>query len=156
MPLYHPELPQVVSIPYDNQQCVDICIVGSHEAHELRDGDKSKWAGKGVTKAVKNVNETIAPALISEKIDVKDQPAIDAFLNKLDGTQNKTNLGANAILGVSLAVAKAAAAEKVRLADQVLRRLNTNLCHVYRKFLSTNTFQTSRERRNPSYCQFLS
>ncbi|MCJ1319479.1 hypothetical protein MMC15_004815 [Xylographa vitiligo] len=85
---------------------------GSHEAHELRDGDKSKWAGKGVTKAVKNVNETIAPALISEKIDVKDQPAIDAFLNKLDGTQNKTNLGANAILGVSLAVAKAAAAEK--------------------------------------------
>ncbi|MCJ1416636.1 hypothetical protein MMC32_002974 [Xylographa parallela] len=85
---------------------------GSHEAHELRDGDKSKWAGKGVTKAVKNVNETIAPALIGEKIDVKDQPAIDAFLNKLDGTQNKTNLGANAILGVSLAVAKAGAAEK--------------------------------------------
>ncbi|MCJ1286915.1 hypothetical protein MMC26_006261 [Xylographa opegraphella] len=85
---------------------------GSHEAHELRDGDKSKWAGKGVTKAVKNVNETIAPALIAEKIDVKDQPAIDAFLNKLDGTENKTNLGANAILGVSLAIAKAAAAEK--------------------------------------------
>jgi len=85
---------------------------GSHEACELRDGDKSKWAGKGVTKAVKNVNETIAPALIAEKIDVKDQPAIDAFLNKLDGTENKTNLGANAILGVSLAVAKAAAAEK--------------------------------------------
>ncbi|MCJ1296529.1 hypothetical protein MMC34_008095 [Xylographa carneopallida] len=85
---------------------------GSHEAHELRDGDKSMWAGKGVTKAVKNVNETIAPALIAEKIDVKDQPAIDAFLNKLDGTANKTNLGANAILGVSLAVAKAAAAEK--------------------------------------------
>lgn len=86
---------------------------GSHEACELRDGDKSKWAGKGVTKAVNNVNEKIAPALINEKIDVKDQPAIDAFLNKLDGTQNKTNLGANAILGVSLAMAKAAAAEKV-------------------------------------------
>ena len=75
-------------------------------------GDKSKWSGKGVTKAVKNVNEIIAPALIRENFDVKDQPAIDAFLNKLDGTPNKTNLGANAILGVSLAVAKAGAAEK--------------------------------------------
>ncbi|KAF2280952.1 enolase [Westerdykella ornata] len=90
---------------------------GSHEACELRDGDKSKWGGKGVTKAVSNVNDVIAPALIKEKIDVKDQSAVDAFLNKvyifrLDGTKNKTNLGANAILGVSMAVAKAAAAEK--------------------------------------------
>ena len=104
---------------------------GQHEAHELRDGrpstyptwanacsrlcllgDKGKWSGKGVTKAVKNVNEVIAPALIGENFDVKDQPAIDSFLNKLDGTSNKTNLGANAILGVSLAVAKAGAAEK--------------------------------------------
>jgi len=88
-------------------------FVGQHEACELRDGDKTKWGGKGVTKAVKNVNETIGPALIAEKIDVKDQPAVDAFLNKLDGTENKTNLGANAILGVSLAVAKAGAADKV-------------------------------------------
>ncbi|KAG8525437.1 uncharacterized protein KY384_009081 [Bacidia gigantensis] len=86
---------------------------GQHEAHELRDGDKSRWSGKGVTKAVKNVNEVIGPALIKERIDVKDQAAVDAFLNKLDGTPNKTNLGANAILGVSLAVAKAGAAEKV-------------------------------------------
>ncbi|EDU45312.1 enolase [Pyrenophora tritici-repentis Pt-1C-BFP] len=85
---------------------------GSHEACELRDGDMSKWAGKGVTKAVANVNDTIAPALIKEKLDVKDQSAVDAFLNKLDGTKNKTNLGANAILGVSMAIAKAAAAEK--------------------------------------------
>jgi enolase len=85
---------------------------GSHEACELRDGDKSKWGGKGVTKAVANVNDTIAPALIKEKLDVKDQSAVDAFLNKLDGTKNKTNLGANAILGVSMAIAKAAAAEK--------------------------------------------
>lgn len=60
------------------------------------------------------MNEKIGPALINERIDVKDQSAIDAFLNKLDGTTNKTNLGANAILGVSLAVAKAGAAEKVR------------------------------------------
>jgi enolase len=66
----------------------------------------------GVTKAVANVNDKIAPALIKENIDVKDQSAVDAFLNKLDGTQNKTTLGANAILGVSMAVAKAAAAEK--------------------------------------------
>ncbi len=86
---------------------------GSHEACELRDGDKSKWGGKGVTKAVANVNDTIAPALIKENIDVKDQSKVDAFLNELDGTANKTKLGANAILGVSLAVAKAGAAEKV-------------------------------------------
>lgn len=87
---------------------------GQHEAVELRDGDKSKWAGKGVTKAVANVNEIIGPALIKANIDVKDQPKVDAFLIELDGTPNKGKLGANAILGVSLAVAKAAAAEKVR------------------------------------------
>jgi len=85
---------------------------GSHEACELRDGDKSHWAGKGVLKAVANVNDVIAPALIKEAIDVKDQNKIDEFLKKLDGTTNKTKLGANAILGVSMAVAKAAAAEK--------------------------------------------
>ncbi|MCJ1408641.1 hypothetical protein MMC19_002716 [Ptychographa xylographoides] len=85
---------------------------GSHEACELRDGDKSKWGGKGVSKAINNVNEKLGPALINEKIDVKDQQAVDAFLNKLDGTDNKTNMGANAILGVSLACAKAGAAEK--------------------------------------------
>ncbi|CDR43580.1 CYFA0S12e02102g1_1 [Cyberlindnera fabianii] len=85
---------------------------GVHEALELRDGDKSKWLGKGVTKAVANVNEVIAPALVAEKLDVTNQKAVDDFLLKLDGTANKSKLGANAILGVSLAVAKAAAAEK--------------------------------------------
>ncbi|KAK7542587.1 Enolase, C-terminal TIM barrel domain-containing protein [Phyllosticta citribraziliensis] len=85
---------------------------GSHEACELRDADKSKWGGKGVTKAVANVNEIIAPALIKEGLDVKDQSKVDKFLIDLDGTQNKTKLGANAILGVSMAIAKAAAAEK--------------------------------------------
>jgi len=85
---------------------------GQHEACELRDGDKSKWGGKGVMKAVENVNKTIGPALIKENIDTKDQSKVDEFLIKLDGTENKTNLGANAILGVSLAVAKAGAAEK--------------------------------------------
>ncbi|KAG7119396.1 Enolase like protein [Verticillium longisporum] len=72
---------------------------GQHEACELRDGDKAKWAGKGVLKAVENVNTVIGPALIKENIDVKDQTKIDEFLIKLDGTPNKNKLGANAILG---------------------------------------------------------
>ncbi|KAK7745507.1 phosphopyruvate hydratase [Cytospora paraplurivora] len=85
---------------------------GQHEACELRDGDKTKWGGKGVLKAVENVNTILGPELIKAGLDVKDQTAIDNFLIKLDGTPNKTKLGANAILGVSLAVAKAGAAEK--------------------------------------------
>ncbi|OAA62612.1 enolase [Niveomyces insectorum RCEF 264] len=85
---------------------------GQHEACELRDGDKTKWGGKGVLTAVKNVNEVIGPAFIKEGLDVKDQSKVDKFLIDLDGTPNKTKLGANAILGVSLAVAKAGAAEK--------------------------------------------
>ncbi|KAI9892905.1 MAG: hypothetical protein M1814_001064 [Vezdaea aestivalis] len=85
---------------------------GQHEACELRDGDKAKWGGKGVSKAVANVNTVIGPELIKQNVDVKDQKAVDDLLNKLDGTPNKTKLGANAILGVSLAVAKAGAAEK--------------------------------------------
>lgn len=88
---------------------------GQHEAIELRDGDKSRWGGKGVLKAVENVNSIIAPALLKENIDVKDQGAIDKFLIALDGTPNKAKLGANAILGVSLAAAKAGAAAKVCL-----------------------------------------
>ncbi|EXV01178.1 enolase [Metarhizium robertsii] len=90
---------------------------GQHEACELRDNDKSKWGGKGVSKAVENVNTIIGPALIKEGIDVKDQSKVDSFLNDLDGTDNKTKLGANAILGVSLAIAKAGAAEKVSIAN---------------------------------------
>lgn len=84
---------------------------GIHEALELRDGDKTHWAGKGVLTAVKNVNDIIAPALIKADIDVADLAAIDKFLIDLDGTPNKSKLGANAILGVSLAAAKAGAAE---------------------------------------------
>ena len=80
----------------------------------MRDGDKTKWNGKGVLKAVANVNDTIGPSILKEGFDVKDQAKVDEFLIKLDGTKNKTKLGANAILGVSLAVAKAGAAEKVR------------------------------------------
>src|SRR5688572_16836182 len=82
---------------------------GIHEAVELRDGDKKKYAGKGVLKAVKNVNDTIAPALLGN--DVADQTGIDEMMIELDGTENKSKLGANAILAVSMAVAKAAAEE---------------------------------------------
>lgn len=85
---------------------------GAHEAIELRDGDKSKWLGKGVLKAVSNVNDIIAPALIKEEVDLTNQVKVDEFLNNLDGTPNKSKLGANAILGVSMAAVKAAAAEK--------------------------------------------
>lgn len=81
---------------------------GEHEAVELRDGDPSRYNGKGVLKAVQNVNEIIADELIGW--DALDQVEIDNLLNELDGTENKGKLGANAILGVSLAVAKAAAA----------------------------------------------
>jgi enolase len=81
---------------------------GAHEAVELRDGDKSRFGGKGVLKAVSNVREIIAPELLG--MDATDQPGLDATLIALDGTPNKGKLGANAILGVSLAAAHAAAA----------------------------------------------
>jgi len=80
---------------------------GAHEAVELRDGDKARYGGKGVAKAVGNVNGTIAKALIGH--DALDQPVIDRTMLRLDGTPNKGKLGANAILGVSLAVARASA-----------------------------------------------
>ena len=82
---------------------------GEHEALELRDGDKSRYLGKGVTKAVENVNTTIAESILGLEPDFK---AIDKVLINLDGTKNKGHLGANAILGVSLATAKAAANDK--------------------------------------------
>ncbi|MRH42041.1 phosphopyruvate hydratase [Aquibacillus halophilus] len=80
---------------------------GEHEAVELRDGDKNRYLGKGVLKAVENVNEIIAPELLG--LDVTRQVVIDELLIDLDGTENKSKLGANAILGVSMAVAHAAA-----------------------------------------------
>lgn len=80
---------------------------GEHEAVELRDGDKKRYLGKGVLKAVENVNEVIAPEIIG--MNVFDQVGIDQLMIELDGTPNKAKLGANAILGVSMAVAKAAA-----------------------------------------------
>ena len=80
---------------------------GQKEAVELRDGDKKRYHGKGVQKAVSNVNDIISSTLIDSESN--DQSKIDSVLNELDGTKNKSNLGANAILGVSLAVAKATA-----------------------------------------------
>jgi enolase len=80
---------------------------GEHEAVELRDGDKSRYFGKGVLKAVENVNEKICSELV--ELDAADQAGIDSLLLELDGTKNKGNLGANAMLGVSLACAKAVA-----------------------------------------------
>ena len=82
---------------------------GEHEAWELRDGDKERYLGKGVLGAVDNVNQKIAPALSG--MDGTNQSAADAVMLALDGTKNKSNLGANAILGVSMALAKAAAAQ---------------------------------------------
>ncbi|OGU27665.1 MAG: phosphopyruvate hydratase [Ignavibacteria bacterium GWA2_35_9] len=80
---------------------------GEHEAVELRDGDKSRYLGKGVLKAVENVNEKICSELV--ELDAADQASIDSLLIELDGTKNKGNLGANAMLGVSLACARAVA-----------------------------------------------
>ena len=87
---------------------------GAHEAVELRDGKKTEYFGKGVTKAVANVNRIIGPALINDMIDPYDQVSLDNYLIQLDGTENKSKLGANAMLGVSLATAKACADSRGR------------------------------------------
>lgn len=97
---------------------------GLHEAVELRDGDKSKYLGKGVLKAVENVNTKIAKAL--EGVDVFEQNAIDKTMIDLDGSENKGNLGANAILGVSLAAAKAAAQESRQPLYRYIGGVNAN------------------------------
>ncbi|ENN72673.1 enolase [Dendroctonus ponderosae] len=85
---------------------------GIYEALELRDNDKSRYHGKSVQKAIDNVNKSIAPELLKAGLEVTQQTEIDEFLIKLDGTENKSKFGANAILGVSLAVCKAGAAKK--------------------------------------------
>ncbi|MGC9515504.1 phosphopyruvate hydratase [Methanocrinis sp.] len=97
---------------------------GTHEALELRDGD-DRYNGKGVLKAVKNVNEIIGPKLIESGISALEQRAVDDFMLALDGTPLKSNLGANAILGVSLGVAKAAASELAIPLYQYLGGVNT-------------------------------
>ena len=97
---------------------------GAHEAVELRDEDKSRFMGKGVTKAVKNVNDSLAEELIG--MSVFEQNLIDQTMIQIDGTENKGNLGANAILGVSLAVAKAAAIEAGQSLFRYIGGVNAN------------------------------
>jgi enolase len=97
---------------------------GAHEAVELRDNDKSKYMGKGVLNAVANVNDVLAKEL--QGMDVFEQNAIDALMIELDGTENKGKLGANAILGVSLAVAKAAAQESRQSLYRYIGGVNAN------------------------------
>ncbi len=97
---------------------------GAHEAVELRDNDKTKYMGKGVLNAVANVNDILAQAL--QGVDVFEQNAIDALMIELDGTENKGKLGANAILGVSLAVAKAAAQESRQSLYRYIGGVNAN------------------------------
>ena len=101
---------------------------GENEAVELRDGDKSKYLGKGVLKAVENVNEIIAPEI--EGLPVMEQRLIDSMMIDLDGTENKSKLGANAILGVSLAVAKAAAQEASMPLYQYIGGINAHVLPV--------------------------
>ena len=99
----------------DGSNIVRACVpsgasTGTHEALELRDGDKSRYGGKGVLKAVSNVNEKIAPKIVG--MDPKEQEKIDQAMIDLDGTENKSNFGANAILGVSLAACRLAATQQ--------------------------------------------
>lgn len=103
---------------------------GAHEAVELRDGVATKYFGKSVEKAVKNVNEKIGPMLIADEIDPYDQVTLDNYLIKLDGTENKGKLGANAILGVSLATAKAAAESRGRFLYEYIGGCNTKILPV--------------------------
>ena len=97
---------------------------GTHEAVELRDNDKKVYLGKGVLTAVKNVNEKLAPEL--QGMDVFNQNSIDGLMNAIDGTENKGNIGANAILGVSMAVAKAAAIESRQPLYRYMGGVNAN------------------------------
>ena len=103
---------------------------GAHEAVELRDGDEKKYFGKSVHKAVTNVNDAIAPALIEELVDPYDQVELDNSLIKLDGTENKSRLGANAMLGVSLATAKAAAESVGRFLYEYIGGCNAKIMPV--------------------------
>ncbi|MFH2036669.1 MAG: phosphopyruvate hydratase [Candidatus Zixiibacteriota bacterium] len=103
---------------------------GAHEAVELRDDNPKLYFGKSVLKAVNNVNTKIAPAIIKNELDPYDQVAIDNFLIELDGTENKGNLGANAILGVSLATARAAAQSVGRFLYEYIGGSNCKLMPV--------------------------
>ncbi|HRR56205.1 MAG TPA: phosphopyruvate hydratase, partial [Acidobacteriota bacterium] len=101
---------------------------GEHEALELRDGDKSRYLGKGVTKAVKNIHEIIGPALVGKS--VFDQIDVDETMIEVDGTENKSKVGANAMLAVSMAVARAAAESVALPLYQYLGGVNASVLPV--------------------------
>ncbi len=103
---------------------------GAHEVVELRDGDAKKFFGKSVYKAVDNVNKKIGPALIKDGIDPYNQVAVDSYLIALDGTENKGKLGANALLGVSLATAKACAESRGRFLYEYIGGCNCKILPV--------------------------
>lgn len=103
---------------------------GAHEAVELRDGDEKMYFGKGVTKAVDNVNSKIGPAIVKDMLDPFDQVSLDNYLLKMDGTPNKSKLGANAMLGVSLATAKAAAESRGRYLFEYIGGANCKILPV--------------------------
>ena len=106
----NPTVRVFVELSDGTESCASVpsgASTGENEAVELRDGDNSRYAGKGVIKAVSNVTEIIGPPLIG--VDASEQALIDRLMIEMDGTENKSKLGANAILGVSMAVARAAA-----------------------------------------------
>ena len=116
--------------------------VGDYEAHELRDGKKDDYGGNSVHTAVQNVEKVIAPALIKEGFNVAtDLKKIDEFMIKLDGTPDKKKLGANAILGVSMATARAGAAEKVWYLSS-LKHIHTRISLM--SFSDDITYRASR------------
>ncbi|MBU0984879.1 MAG: phosphopyruvate hydratase [candidate division Zixibacteria bacterium] len=103
---------------------------GAHEAVELRDGDVKKFFGKSVLKAVANVNTKLGPALVKDMIDPFDQVAVDSYMIRMDGTENKGKMGANAILGISLATAKAAAESRGRFLYEYIGGCNCKILPV--------------------------
>ncbi len=103
---------------------------GAHEAVELRDGDAKKYFGKSVLIAVANVNEKIGPTIMADEIDPYDQVQVDNYLIKMDGTENKSKLGANAMLGVSLATAKACAESRGRFLYEYIGGCNCKILPV--------------------------
>lgn len=117
---------------------------GQHEAVELRDKSEPAFGGKGVKTAVKNVQEVIGPALIEKKFDPQTQlKEIDGFMRELDGTPNKSHLGANAILGVSMACARAGAAAAV--SSPVCGNIHTqHILTPHRAFRSMSSFAVKR------------
>ena len=125
---------------------------GTHEALELRDGGK-RFHGKGVRRAVENINKIIAPELIG--MDVRLQRDIDMLMIELDGTENKSNLGANAILGVSLAVAKAAANSLGLSLYQYIGGTNAYVAHWDRKHVSVGSTDVLVKWQTQSVCSRL-